>query len=264
MHLTHNKSEELEEPLLRHMIINVLRSIAVKFKGEYGPPIIVSDSYKYWRKEIFPYYKASRKKNREKSDLDWPILFKSMNTIKKELKDNFPYKYIEVDGAEADDVIATICKNYTNDKIMIVSGDKDYSQLHTSQIKQYDPIRKRFIECDNIKETLFEHIIRGDVSDGIPNIVSDANVFVIGARQRKVTKKIFESVKNIANEPNHELYNNYMRNLVLIDFDMIPKDIQKDILNMYSSYQITVDKSSLMMYLAKHGLKNLLEQLQDF
>ena len=253
----------IEEPLVRHMVLNMIRALNVKFRNEYGELIIASDSRTYWRKEYFPYYKAARKKAREKSDLDWTSVFECMNRIKSELQEYFPYKYIEVSGAEADDVIGTICNSIDDEKILIISGDKDYRQLHTSKIKQYDPVNSKYLYEENPKEYLQAHIMKGDVGDGIPNIASADNCFVINERQRRVTKKLIDQFEEIRNDEYHKYYRNFIRNKTLIDLKEVPDNIQNEILDKLEMLN-TKDKSQLINYFSTHKLKKLVECINDF
>ena len=98
------------------------------------------DSRHYWRRDFFPEYKANRRKGRKESSLDWDAIFECLNAIKEEIRINMPYKFLEVYGAEADDIIATICSEYA-EEIMIISGDKDFIQLQRfPNVKQYDQL----------------------------------------------------------------------------------------------------------------------------
>ena len=94
-----NPKIKLEEDLIRHMVMNSLRSYAKQFKHKYGTIVVACDSRKYWRREVFPFYKAHRKNDREKSSLDWHLIFEVLNKIRDELKENFPYKVLEVECA---------------------------------------------------------------------------------------------------------------------------------------------------------------------
>jgi 5'-3' exonuclease len=180
----------IEEGLFRHMVLNSIRSYKQKFSQEYGEIVIACDDKNYWRKQLFPYYKANRKKHRDSSELDWTTIFNCFNKIKQELKDNFPYRVIQVETAEADDIIATLA-GYDQQDTLILSGDKDFIQLHNDTIKQYDPVKKKFIKHDNPVGYLYEHILKGDAGDGIPNILSDDDVFVVeGKRQNLLHKNV--------------------------------------------------------------------------
>ena len=89
------KEKKLEVNLIRRMVLNTIRSYVTKFKEEYGPDIVIAcDSRKYWRKDIFPNYKANRKKARQESGLDWNLIFDTINLLKSEIKDHLPYRLV--------------------------------------------------------------------------------------------------------------------------------------------------------------------------
>ena len=140
--------EGVEEDLVRHMVLNSLRSYRNKFSEEYGELIICCDNKKYWRKDIFPYYKSHRKANRKQSEFDWNEIFACLNKVKAELVDHFPYRVLEVENVEADDIIAIYCMTYAESNL-ILSGDKDFVQLQAikdpSAVHQYNPLKKAFV-----------------------------------------------------------------------------------------------------------------------
>lgn len=253
----------IEQSLIRHMVLNVIRAVNVKFRNQYGQMIICNDSKRNWRKNIFPFYKAARKKSREQSELDWNAIFESMNTIKQELKTVFPYKFIEVEMAEADDIIGTICNTVFDQPILIVSGDKDYRQLHRAGVKQYDPVNSKMIDETSPQQYLHLHILKGDVGDGIPNIASPDNCFVINQRQKKVTQKLIEQLTPDQIDSNNKYYRNYIRNKTLIDLTEVPNDIKQQIIEQYNNSN-SKDKSNLLDYFSKNRLKQLCEQINDF
>jgi 5'-3' exonuclease len=185
-----NPKVKLDEGLIRHMVLNSLRSYSKQFRSKYGEIVIACDSKKYWRRDVFPFYKAHRKKDREKSEFDWHLIFETLNKIRDELKANFPYRVIEVEGAEADDVIGVITARSALDQdILILSSDKDFVQLQKyPNVSQYSPILKRFVKTEDPHQYIREHIIRGDKGDGIPNFLSPDNTFVIGERQKVISK----------------------------------------------------------------------------
>jgi 5'-3' exonuclease, N-terminal resolvase-like domain/T4 RNase H, C terminal len=261
-----HKNIKIEEDIVRHMVLNSLRGHKVKFSPEYGEMIIACDDKNYWRKEVYPYYKANRKKEREASELDWNSVFEVLNKIRQELKDNFPYKVIQVEHAEADDIIATLVKEFSyQEKILILSGDKDFGQLQKyPSVKQYSPVLKKYIICTNPELFLKEHIMRGDSGDGIPNFLSPDNSFVMGIRQSPVTSK--KLANWVLQEPeqfcNETMLRNYKRNQQLIDLEYIPAVIADDVLEQYHSQK--KDRSKLFNYFVSHKLKNLMEAIGDF
>ena len=260
--LGNHTNATLEENMVRHMVLNSLLSYKKKFSSEYGELVIACDNKNVWRKKVFPYYKANRKKAKENSDTDWKSIFECLSNIREELKTFFPYKVVDVESAEADDVIATITRN-NDEKILILSGDKDFIQLHSKNVDQYDPVRKKFIKHDNPNTFLFEHILKGDSGDGIPNILSNDDVFISGTRQKPMTaKRIKNYMETPLNEMDNESRRNFQRNEMLIDLKFTPKEIQDMILDQFNSQK--KDKSQLMNYFIKNKLKNLMEHIGEF
>jgi len=258
---------KIEENLIRHMVLNTLRSNRVKFAAEYGEMVIACDATNYWRKQIFPYYKARRKEERDTSELDWNAIFEVLNRVRDEIRDNFPYKLIRVDHAEADDIIAVLVKeNHYKEKILILSGDKDFSQLQRyPSVKQFNPVLKKFITCPNPDMFLKEHIIRGDSGDGIPNFLSADNVFVMGTRQtpvqsKKLTTWLLKEPEEFCTEL---MLRNYKRNQQLIDLEYVPEEIATEVIDQFNS-QSNKDRSKLFNYFIQHKLKNLMESINEF
>ena len=264
--------EKLDENLVRHMVLNSLKSYNRKFREDYGDMILCYDSKHYWRKDYFPYYKQNRKKDREKSNHNWNAIFEILNKIRDEIRNNLPYIVMEVDGAEADDIISVLCKHlhqtYPQDKILILSGDKDFIQLKKfNTVTQYNPLQKTFVADFNPTEYIAEHIIKGDRSDGIPNFLSAGDTFVTNKRQRPISKKNLE--KWIYADPSvfcntKEKLDNYERNKTLIDLECIPDDLRSQILNEFTSLNSN-DKTKLSVdYFVEHKLVSLMNNLEDF
>jgi hypothetical protein len=260
---------QIDENMLRHMILNTLRSLRNKFHSEYGELVICADDRNYWRKTLYPYYKASRKKDRQKSELDWNAIFTAINNVKAEIKEFFPYKVVQVEHAEADDAIGTIVHKYGNElnsgePILILSGDKDYIQLHKyANVKQYDPVRKRWISHSDPVAYLMEHIIRGDSGDGVPNIMSSDSCLVKGERQKAITQKRLDNF--LSTDPstwNEEAKRNYHRNKALIDLSMIPDNIKEQVMEEFE--KAPNDRSQLLNYFMKNKLRVLMEHITEF
>jgi len=265
MHLHMSKSTIPDDSMVRHMILNSLRMYRTRFSSEFGELVLCYDSKHYWRRDYFPQYKANRKKGREKSDQDWDAIFECLNTIKEEIRTNMPYKFLEVYGAEADDIIATICSEY-DEEIMILSGDKDFIQLQKfPNIKQYSPITKKMVNGINPKGYLQEHILKGDTSDGIPNVLSPDNTFTDGLRQNPLTKKKIVSIMEtlpFSSLPD-KIKRNYQRNKKLIDLASAPSELSDEILKTYRSSPFG-DRSKLLNYFIQKRLRNLTESIGEF
>ena len=250
------------------MILNTIRTYVKKFKNSHGPEVVIAcDNKKYWRREIFPHYKAGRKKIRDSSGHDWNTIFECLNKIREELKQYSPYKVIDVDTCEADDIIAVLTMRYSvHEKVMILSSDKDFAQLQKfPNVEQYSPILKKYIKEPLPAFQLKQLIIRGDKGDGIPNILSMDSVFVTGGRQKPITEA--KIIKWMNQEPtefcNEEMFRNYTRNEMLIDLTKIPENLKQSIIDTYESAK-GHSKQEFMNYMIANRLKNLIEVIDEF
>ena len=267
MQLNMDKTDVPDENMVRHMILNSVRMYRTQFVKDYGELVLAWDSKHYWRRDYFPHYKKNRRKARDKDGKDWESIFNCLNKIKQELADYFPYKHIEVHGAEADDIIATLVKEYPNEKIMIVSGDKDFIQLQKySNVSQYSPILKKHVNGEVPEDYIRVHILKGDASDGVPNVLSNDNVFVEGLRQRPLSKKKIEAWKDGEFEgttATQEVMRNYERNKTLIDLDNVPVELSENILKTFHEAPCG-DRSKILSFFINSRLKTLTESIGDF
>ena len=236
--------------------------------ANYGPEVVIAcDNKNYWRREIFPYYKASRKKAREASGHDWSTIFDCLNKIRDELREYSPYKVVTIETCEADDIIATLVQKYSaTQKIMILSSDKDFAQLQRyPNVEQYSPILKKFINEPLPMAQLKQMVIRGDKGDGIPNILSADDCFVASVRQKPITEA--KIIKWLNQKPeefcNDEMLRNYRRNEMLIDLTKLPEKIKDSILDTYDKVQGHT-RQEFMNYMINNRLKNLIEVIDEF
>jgi hypothetical protein len=267
-HLASTKQADASVPMVRAMMLNTLRANVRKFKSRYGEVVIAYDSKTYWRTEQFPHYKAKRKSNRAKSQFNWAGIFTCLDTLCEEFKVNLMYKVLQVDGAEADDIIGYLSHVYgPSEKIMIISGDKDFIQLQVHpNVEQYSPLIKKQIVDKFPKVTLKQQIIRGDTDDGVPNILSPDDVFVSGGRQSPIMEKkligwINTPVEEFCNSG--DMLRNYRRNEKLIDLKEIPVHIKQAIGHAYDT-AVHPNRGHFLNYLAAAGLKDLTESVGDF
>ena len=258
----------MSEDFVRHAVLNTIRMYHHKFREEYGQLIVCCDAKDNWRKDVFKYYKAQRKTTRDKSDFDWVELYRILHIVREEISENFPYKVVYIEGAEADDIIATIVMKRNEQKpVLILSSDKDFVQLQKyKNVNQYSPLTKKFLNTDNPNTFLREHILRGDTSDGVPNFLSSDDTFVVtDKRQTPLAKKKVSVWSEL--EPDvfcqGEQLRNYRRNEMLIDFTKIPEWLQINIEDEYDN-QPEVGRSRLFNYFIKYKLKNLMEHINEF
>jgi len=272
-------NKTFDEQLIRHMILNSLRMYRTRYKEEYGELVLAVDASNNWRKTAFPQYKASRKKTQKQSDFDWGEAFRILNKIREEIAENFPYTVIRVDGCEADDVIGTLVSmnpDHNNDfnpqKYMIVSSDRDFLQLQKFRnVRQFSPLLKKELSVDNPRVWLQTHIIKGDKGDGVPNILSDDNVFVEGFRQTPITQKKIDNI--IEDLEEGELlyaaswYRNYCRNKKLIDLSETPKELRREIINNFMADKPDtrwMRRGKVFPYLVENKCNELIKSAQEF
>ena len=262
-----------DEDLLRHMILNSLRQYRVKYKKDYGELVLAIDGKNNWRRGYYPQYKANRKKKREEDSFDWARAFEIMHDVKQEIMDNFPYKVIEVDECEADDVIGTLCENTQEfgeyEDVMIISADKDFLQLQRyPNVSQYSPLLKKEYKEEAPLVGLQEKILTGDAGDGVPNILSDDDVFVEGRRQTPLSKKKKEAFKEDLAEGEllyaASWYRNYQRNETLIDLTKTPDRLKKQIIEKFNSQDPWHNKGLVFPYLINKNMKMLIESVEEF
>lgn len=253
--------------LVRHLVLNSVRAVYQKFKDTHGELVIALDGRNYWRKRVFPYYKAARKKARESSGIDWSGIFTIEDKLKAELREYFPYRVVEVEGAEADDVIATLTAWASPvEPVVIVSRDEDFLQLLTDafsavKVTQWDPVRKDFKEVADRHQFLVEKIMKGDPGDGVPNVLSPDDVFVSGKRQTPLTQKRLAELK--LGKLDTQTQRNFDRNQLLVDLSRTPPDIMDSVLDAFAK-EAGKDRSKLFSYFIDRGLKNLLQRVDEF
>lgn len=263
-------TDAIQPDLVRHMVINTIRSLKTKYGKEYGELVIACDDKKYWRREYFPPYKGNRKADREKSNIDWPVLFDTLNMIKQELKEHFPYRVIQVEGAEADDVIGSICMKHgtelnSDNKILILSGDKDFVQLQRyGNVTQIDPVRKKDITTSDPVKFLQHLVLAGDRGDGVPNVLSPDNCIIEGQRQKPLREtKIDELLKADYDSLSEEVKRNWKRNTMLIDLSCTPTTLQETILREFDA-QADKPRDKMFNYFIQHKMKLLMESIGEF
>lgn len=261
---------QVTEQLVRHMILNSLRMYNVKYRKEYGQLILACDGGNTWRKQIYPQYKAHRKKNREESSVDWTEFFRILGAVRDEIKENLPFKVVHLQGVEADDVIATLVHQTQefgkNEPVMIVSADKDFVQLHQyKNVKQFSPMTKALIKENDPVAYLQEHILHGDSGDGVPNVLSNDDIFVSGGRQTPLRSKLVIEWISRWNELDKvmtiEQYRNFQRNKALIDLTTIPIQHTAKIINTYESLK---PASNTLNYLIGKRCTQLIECAAEF
>lgn len=254
---------------LRHMILETILNTVKHFKHQYGKLIIACDTGDSWRKMAFPYYKGNRSAGKNKMVVDWGAYFKFLNSLQEEIKENFPYLVINVNHAEGDDVIGTLVRYYQDqfplEEIMIVSGDKDFKQLHNDRTRQYSPILKTYLGVVDPELDLKIHVIKGDSNDGVPNILSADDCLVLKVRQTKMSPKRLKHFLETPVEDYKPLeQRNWHRNKLMIDLSSIPQRLQDQIMEAYHQQTNNPTRNQVFNYLIKNRLKDLQAAAGEF
>jgi len=280
-----NDGLETAMKCLRHLIINHILYITKKYSSENE--IILCIDGGSWRYDIHPNYKARRKIRRmADTSLDMEAIMAHVKEFEEEIKEHFPFVFIKVKKAEGDDVIGTLTyhflKTRKTERIIIVSNDKDFKQLHVNKrVVQYNLREKKEIHCISGKNELMYLILKGDDSDDIPNVrTSNLNVFVTpNERQKKMWNetKLWEHINNnsvfdellfneVAGEVDDALFENFERNRKLIDLRMIPELIKDKIISEYEkeSSMIRNGKIKLLQYFIKEKMSNMSDRIDEF
>lgn len=274
---TFQPTDKIDEDMIRHIVLNTLRSNVLKNKVKFPKIIICLDNSEngYWRKKVASHYKYKRSKARDDSDYDFEFIFSVMAKVKQEMIDNFPYTIMDLEGVEADDHIGVLTPYYVDQgvPVLITSSDGDFTQLHTSPlVRQWSPMQKKWVKPKHgsaANDLRFKNL-KGDKKDGIASIraTSDHYTYDDGRRAPSVTAKMLELWMNTPEEEMFEvlgedLFLRYKENQKLIDLKFIPNDIQCNILTRCKEYR-PAPKSKLFTYFAANKLEKLITNMSDF
>ena len=218
---------------------------------------------KTFRHEIDTNYKANRPPAPDE-------LINQIEPIKEFFKlINLPE--VSVAGYEADDVLATLANQYKNQyEIIIVSADKDFSQLVSSEISLYDPSKNKFYNPENIEEKygilpdqFIDYLaICGDSADNIPGV---KGVGAKGAQkllEKYITlENIYENIddissKSLKNKLIESKENAFLsKNLATIKLDVPISEVQNFSFN-------PSNFSKLYSFLEKYELHSIMKKLK--
>ncbi len=247
-------------------------------KERYMDNVVVAlDKPPYWRKSIFPGYKCTRAMSREKDEYDWKDLHSKYDQALKELEQYVPWKFIYVDGLEADDVIGILTPRLAgnNGKVHIISSDKDLVQLQRyNGVTQYSPIVKKLVKPEvSAFYDLMVKILKGDTGDAIPNIFTEDDFFlrkVAGeevGRQKAVSTKLITEIKDsgydVRKHLDEESIERFKRNLTLVDLTRIPNEFVDTCIMKYNNYCVP-SLSEFQNYLVMNKVGYLAERIKEF
>lgn len=262
--------------LLRHLVLNSIKFNLKKFKEEYPIVVLCFDNAdgEYWRRDYGYYYKKNRKKAREESTFDWEGFFTGMKEVTKEISENMPYITLNIPRVEADDTIGVLTKRLSikGHKILIVSSDGDYYQLHKYPgVKQWAPTLKKFVDKKKDgtpTEFLMTKLLKGDKKDGVACVKVRSDYILTkldGERAPNITKKLIEGCLDDGPEKhlNESEMARYKENQIMIDMDFIPEEIQKRIIEEYDNFKVP-GRNKIYPYFVSKKLVKLSRELNQF
>lgn len=270
------------ENLGRHAILSKIKYIRKKF-SDHKEVVIACDGREYWRRDIFPNYKASRKKYREESNIPWPEIHSLMDKLRHEIADNTMYKVIHHPKAEGDDIMGILTLHVANRRlvevglemdyqpIILVTSDGDMKQLHaTPNVRQYSPIHDKFVKLDKgltAKEFLRLKILTGDVGDGVPNVFSHEDDIINKIRQKPASEKkmapLLAAPDLVSGTCDEVLKKRIIKNEELISFHKIPQWLVDEVIEIYDR-PANGNRMTLYKYLAENRCNLLLNEIQQF
>lgn len=264
--LSHANELDSKGEYVKHVVINNIRLANEKYRHDCGETVICRDGGDNWRKQCFEFYKARRKAKRDDDPEKWAKVFAFKKEFEAELMAAMPYKVIQLDFAEADDVIGALVQHY-REPHMIISGDGDFKQLQRyGNVRQWATARREFYVSKNPTGDLLMKIFDGDTGDGVPNILSDDDTLVTeGKRQKPLTQaRIQELLQCYRSNDWGDLANNWIRNSTLIDLSKMPEDVYSAIIHAYEESKPPGSIQALGKYFIKNRMPLLNESLDTF
>ena len=249
----------ITEQTIRHVVLKKIYDVYKKI-GTHHELVLACDGKDYFRKDLFSYYKANRVKNND--CFDWDDFRYHYPIFKAELPYYFPFKLLEIDKVEGDDIINCITDweiANGNRHIIIASSDTDdlqISERYPNWVEQYSFKKRGYITCADYNYSLKQHIIEGDKGDGIPNIMSDDDTYMNPAKRSKTLTKKRRDQFEI--EIPEEFQANYERNKSLVDMSQIPDHYRQAIIEEYLK-PMPPKEDSIYKYCIKYKLARLMK-----
>lgn len=218
------------------------------------------------RSTEFVAYKANRK---ERDD----DLMQQIPKV-RELIDSFDIPVTSVDGYEADDVIATLCKRYPKIHKIVVTGDQDLFQLINDNTDIYMAgktfSQSKIYRRDDVKEKLGiwpEQVpdykgLCGDPSDNIPGVKG------IGKKsaekllnQFKTIEEVYENLDKVDNRSRTKLQDDYEMAMKSKGLATVVYDVPLSF-DLNSSVLSTIDINKVLELMREFDFKSLIKKVE--
>ena len=231
--------------------------------------VIFDAARENFRNKIYSEYKANRGEAPDDLIPQFPLI--------RECVKSFNIPQLEIEGYEADDLIATYSKLAKNEDIetIIVSSDKDLMQLVSKKVTMLDPMKNKKIEIKDVEEkfgvkpekVIYIQALTGDKVDNIPgapgigpktasqliNEFKDINGLLKNLNKIKQEKR-----RNILIESEKDIRTSL--ELVKLKDDV---EIQTDIKNIKTYNELKKNKNNIFEFLKEQGFKSISERLKS-
>jgi DNA polymerase-1 len=242
-------------------------SMLLKLISDFRPvkcAVVFDGPGKNFRHRLYPEYKAHRPPVPEDLKSQLPLVRDAAKALN--------FHILELDGTEADDVIATVAKNMAKlgEKIVIVSSDKDLMQLIDDNIIMYDPIKAKYIDsssvfekfgvgADKVRDVL---ALMGDSSDNIPGAPG------IGPKSAAELIEEFNSLSNllistdkIKQDRRRQIIETHMEQIKL-SWELVGLKYDLDIANGRTLSWNAPERHVLSEFITKYGFKSLISRAE--
>lgn len=262
-------------PLIRHLMFSVLLEKIDKFrKDKVNHKVVLcydnSGPKGYWRRDVYPAYKANRSKSRQDSDYNFEIIYKAMDTVKAELVQYFPFISLNVPRMEADDLIAVLTKRFAplGSEVYILSSDGDFTQLHDlGNVKQWSAVQKKWVQPKNgtAYRDLLHKCIKGDKKDNVAPMKCLPDHYTNDESGKAPMVRAAE-LEGWLSDPStipEEYLDRFNQNMSVLDLKNIPSEHEQLINSTFDS-TIPSDGKKLYSFMVKNRLSKLIEKIQRF
>ncbi|HLD76662.1 MAG TPA: DNA polymerase I [Rickettsiales bacterium] len=243
-----------------NMLIKLLASLDVTHLA-----VVFDSGSKTFRNDIYPEYKANRPPCPEDLIPQFPLV--------REAAESLNLITLEKIGVEADDIIATLAKDYAKKdfEVLIVSSDKDLMQLIGGNITMYDAMKNKIISEKEVEEKFFVKpnqvldvlSIIGDSSDNVPGI---KGIGPKGAAELVLEfgslENIFQNLDKIKQSKRKEYLENSEEKAKLSKVLITLKDDVEIGVSEEDLKVKEIDPHKLIKFLLQQGFRSLVERVK--
>ena len=294
---------EIKLGMAFHITFNSIKKAWQDFGGTH---VVFCLEGRSWRKDFYAPYKANRAEARAahtvKEAEEEKIFWEAFDEFKTFVTEKTNCTVLQHNQLEADDLIAGFIQAHPMADHVIISTDRDFYQLLSSNVKQYNGVAeethtingifdkkgklvldkktKEPKEVPNPEWLLFEKCMRGDTSDNV--FSAYPGVRVKGTKNKVGLTEAFEDRKSKGfnwnnlmlqrwvdhNGVEHRVLEDYQRNVQLCDLTSQPSDIKTLIRETINTYavpkEITQVGIRMLKFCNSYDMKKIADNIQSY